>query len=76
MEKNALCDLSPTEEKILEELLTAQPSVVALSLKVSKQYIATVKSRVNRKEAKTKKFLKKLKKYQRVLHPPRKYKGV
>jgi len=71
-----MCDLSSREEKILEELLTAQPSVVAIRLRISKQYIATVKSRVNRKEAKAEKFLKKLRKYKSVLHRPRSYKGI
>jgi len=68
--------LSPKEEQVLEELLTGLPSVAALRLGISRQHVATIKSRVRRKEAKAKKFLQTLKKYRRVLHPQKQYKGI
>lgn len=71
-----MCQLSPKEEEILEGLLTARPSVVAIRLGITKGYIGTVKSRAKRKEAKAKKFLRNLKKYRLVLHPEKEYKGI
>ncbi|MBA7708214.1 hypothetical protein ES703_117106 [subsurface metagenome] len=68
--------LSKREKQVMDELLTAVPSVVAIRVGISTHNIDVIKSNVRRKEAATKKFLNQLKKYNRILHPPRKYKGL
>ena len=68
--------LSKREKQVLNELLTGVPSVVAIRLKISTHNIDVIKSNVRRKEAAAEKFLRTLKKYKLILHPPRRYKGL
>ena len=69
-------NLSKKEEQVLDELLTAVPSVVALRNGVTENRIANIKTRARRKEADAEKFLRKMKKYQGILHPKKRYKGI
>ncbi|GAI95857.1 unnamed protein product [marine sediment metagenome] len=71
-----MSQLSPQEEKVLDALLTTVPSVISANLHITEHHIATIKSRVRRKEAKAKRFLRLLKKYKKVLYPEKEYKGL
>jgi FixJ family two-component response regulator len=65
------------ERKVLEMALhSADDKIVAANLGISAREVATYKTRVRRKIAKAKKFLEEVKKYNRVLFPERKYKGI
>lgn len=71
-----MCKLGKKQQQVLEALLTAHPDVVAIRLKISKQYISNVKTRARRKEAKAKKFLQKMRRYRSVLHKEKQYSGI
>ena len=71
-----MCHLSKQEKEVLEMLLGAVPSVVCLRLKIKEGHLASIKTRVRRKEAKAKKFLRDQRKYRSILHPAKRYKGL
>lgn len=69
--------LSEMERKVLEMALgSADDKIVAANLGISVKEVATYETRVRRKIAKARKFLEEVKKYQKVLYPQRKYKGI
>jgi len=69
--------LSKREKEVLELCLTsADQKVVAAHLRINPDQISVHKTRVNRKIANAQKFLRQMRRYKLVLHPPRKYKGI
>jgi FixJ family two-component response regulator len=72
----SMCKLSKREKEVLEILLEGVvPSAAAKQLGMnSEKEIATYKSRVRRKIFIAKKFLREMKRYQKVLYPEKTYK--
>jgi DNA-directed RNA polymerase specialized sigma24 family protein len=67
-----MCELTPTEEKILVNLIGAEKGLVATRLGISVSTLDVHLSRIRRKRAKCKKFLKQTDQYKTVLYPKRK----
>jgi FixJ family two-component response regulator len=72
-----MCKLTEREKEVLEVCLTSADDIVAAAhLGVTPKTVANFRTRIRRKEAKARKFLTEIKRYERVLHPPRRYKKV
>jgi len=72
-----MCELSKREQQVLDELLGgALPEVAAIRIGVSKHAIGVYKTKARRKVAKARRFLKDMKKYESVLFPRKRYKGL
>lgn len=69
--------LSKREKQVLEELLLGvNPSTVATDLGINEHQISVHKTRARRKTEEAKKFLKMIKRYDVVLYPRKRYKGI
>lgn len=69
--------LSKREKEVLETALTsADDKVVAGYLHITPEQVRVHKTRVRRKVKVAQSFLRRMKKYRRVLNPEKKYKGI
>lgn len=62
-----MCQLTKREEEVLEKLMVADVRVAALDLGVKPSTIYVIRGRINGKKEMCKDFLKKIKRYKRVL---------
>lgn len=63
--------LTPTEEMVLDNLLNSTPQVVARKVGIDIKTVNTYKSRVRKKRAEAKSFLRKTNCYKRILYRKR-----
>jgi DNA-binding NarL/FixJ family response regulator len=67
-----LCELTPTEEKILVNLAGKEKGLVATQLGISVRTLDVHLTRIRTKRLKCKQFLKKTDQYKSILYPKRK----